>query len=71
MFSFIFQLGVVTSYILAPLVVHSDDTNTVCSGNGTDDMNNAWMNTIYNRLLYYLSGQALVSLILIVVTLFG
>jgi hypothetical protein len=63
------QLGVLTSYILGPLLVHSDDTNDVCSGNSSSDMRHAWMETIYNQLLYYISGQAGISLLLVIVTL--
>ena len=55
-------------YVLGPLMVHSSDTNTVCGRNGTTDM---WSDTIYNQLLIYLSGLALISLLLLIARLLG
>ena len=65
------QVGVLISYGLGPFLVHSDNTNIVCSGNATADMQYSWTQTIYSQLVYYLSGQVAVSLLFIIVTLIG
>ena len=56
---------------LSPILVHSEDTNTVCSGNATLDQQHQWTETIYSQLLYYLSAQTAVSLLLVILSLVG
>ena len=51
--------------------MHSEDSNTVCSGNATLDQQHQWTETIYSQLLYYLSGQTAVSLLLVILSLVG
>jgi hypothetical protein len=65
------QLGVVCSYVLGPLLVHSDDTNIVCGGNATVDpeLHNEWTKTIYYQMIYYSSGLAGISLLLFFLSL--
>ena len=67
------QLGVVTSYILGPLLVRSHHTKAVCDHNSTADsaLSQEWTNEIYDQMLYYNSGQAGASLLLLIVTLVG
>ena len=64
------QLGVMIGF-LSPLLVHSDDSNTVCGGNGTSDQYHEWSQTIYNQLYHYLCGQAAVSLLIVILSLVG
>ena len=56
---------------LSPIIVQSEDTNTVCSGNATSDQKHQWTETIYSQLLYYLSAQTAVSLLLVLLSLVG
>ena len=51
--------------------MHSEDSNTVCSGNATLDQQYQWTKTIYSQLLYWMSGQTAVSLALIILSLVG
>lgn len=69
--TFVSQIGVLTGFVFSPLLVHSEHTNAVCSGDVSPDLHYTWTETIYYQLLYYLSGQAGVSLLLIVVTVVG
>ena len=56
---------------LSPILVHSEDSNTVCSGNATLDQQHQWTETIYSQLLYWMSGQTAVSLVLVILSLVG
>ena len=56
---------------LSPILVHSEDSNTVCSGNATLDQQHQWTKTIYSQLLYWMSGQTAVSLVLVILSLVG
>ena len=56
---------------LSPLLVHSDDSNTVCGGNGTSDQYHEWRETIYSQLYHWMAAQAAVSLLLVILSLVG
>ena len=64
------QLGVMIGF-LSPLFVHSDDSNTVCGGNGTSDQYHEWSQTIYSQLYHWMAQQAVVSLLLVILSLVG
>ena len=56
---------------LSPILVHSEDSNAVCNGNATLDQQHHWTKTIYSQLLYWMSGQTAVSLLLVILSLVG
>ena len=70
------QLGVMVGYALSPTIVDRSDTNEIC-GNGThtpprDTLHYwEWNESIFNRLFYYLLGQAVFSLATFLLTLVG
>ena len=70
------QLGILAAFALSPVLVGRSDTNEVC-GNKTHhpDRNTAefadWSNTISNELFYYLLGQSVLSLAILMLTLAG
>ena len=64
------QLGIMIGF-LSPIIVRSEDTNTVCSGNATLDQQHQWTETIYSQLLYWMSGQTAITFVLVILSLVG
>ena len=63
------------SYVLGTQIVHSNNTQDVCSPGPnvtvTSDQYASWSNEIYSRLFYYQLGHSIVATLMFVVTLCG
>jgi FLVCR family feline leukemia virus subgroup C receptor-related protein len=64
------QVGILIGLLLSPLIVHSNDTSTVCA-EGYDRSSLSfinWQSAIYDRLFYYLLAQAILATVLLPIT---
>ena len=61
---------------LGPIIIHNPNTDRVCntSTNATlpsDSEREDWDNAIYNRLFYYLLGQSIMGVVILMLTFVG
>ena len=70
------QFGVLIGLALSPVLIHQHDTTEVC-GNETytpppsPALFADWSGNIHNRMFYYLLGQAIIALIILLLTIIG
>jgi len=68
------QLGILVAFALGPVLVGRSDTNEVCGNESyypsrdTTEFS-VWSQTISTQMFYYLLGQAVLSLVILVLTL--
>ena len=70
------QFGVLIGLLLSPVIIHQSDTVAVCGNETvtafrTTAQFSHWSRDIHDRLFYYLLGQAVVSLIILLLTIIG
>ena len=70
------QFGVMIGLAFSPIIIHQADTVAVCGNESyTPSPSPAqfshWSRDIHHRLFYYLLGQAVVSLIILLLTIIG
>lgn len=70
------QLGILLAFALGTVSVGRSDTNEVCGNNTYQPPRDTpqfadWNHTISNQLFYYLLGQAVLSLAILLLTLAG
>jgi hypothetical protein len=73
---FLFQLGVMIGLAFSPIIIHQADTVAVCGNESytpspSPGQFSHWSRHIHDRLFYYLLGQAVVSLIILLLTIIG
>ena len=71
------QIGVLISYALSPTILYRNDTLTVCGNSSHPQINShhelysVWKDDMFQRIFYYLLGQAAISVLVFLITIVG